>query len=113
MDHIMYVDCPYRTDNNGNLIKEGINPKVVEIIMELKDYAAKLNKCSDGIQKLIYVLEINLIKFPKADWIDKNRSKLRNEVWTISELKVSLGDTDEERKEKLLIGAKLMELIES
>lgn len=113
MENIIFIDCPYRTDAHGRLMSQGININIANAIVDIKNDAMQFNKYSESLYRLIYTLEKNLIKFPKDNWLDKNRNKLRDEVWTLPELKVGLSDTDEDKKRKLILGAKLMELIES
>ena len=109
----MTVDCPYHIDANGNLKSSTANIEAVNGLYELKNMAMKLDSKSIVLDGLIYVLEVNLVRFPNPDWLSENRKKLRENIFSMPDLKVLDTDTSEVKNQKLIIAAKLIELIDA
>ena len=109
--NIRYVNCPYRTDENGKFVDKGIDKRLVSKLYDIKILVNRLEKKGDWLNSLIYDLEVNFIKCPNADWLNENRKELINTVCLMPELEILSTDTPKEVELKLVLGAKLIELI--
>lgn len=105
------IDCMYRTDENGNLMSEKVSHQVVRAIYDIKSYARQIEKRSDTLNNLIRELELHLLRVPSSAWLEENRERLLIDICLIPDLDILLEDCEEIRVKKMLLGAKLIELI--
>lgn len=71
-------------------------------------------KCDNlYLTELIKELKVNLSREDSKNWLKENRKEFRDTVYLMSVLDPLSTDSEEVRTGKLLIGAKLIEIIES
>lgn len=83
------------------------------MVIEVEDLVAHI-KCNNFyLNELIKELKVNLSRSDFKTWLKENRKEFRDTVYLMSALDPLSTDSDEMRTKKLLIGAKLIEIIES
>lgn len=87
-----------------------------ETVQALEEVVRRVKhiKCdSPYLVQLLYDLTENLRSENSSLWLKENREALRNSVYLMSELDPISTDSMKIRTEKLIIGAKLIEVIEA
>lgn len=100
--------CPNWISIDARACKE-----IISTLAEVEKMVAHI-KCDDPyLIDLIRELKINLSKANFKAWLKKKRNEFRDTVYLMSALDPLSTDSDEICKEKLLIGVKLIEIIEA
>lgn len=90
-----------------------VSEHTIKTFFEVEEMAKHI-QCEDKFFKqLLRELRFYLFRSYSSIWLKKNREELRDTVYLLSALDPLSSDPDEVCAEKLLIGAKLIEIIES
>ena len=90
-----------------------VSKETVQTFEEVVRRVKRIKCDSPYLSQLLYELNINLRSENSALWLKENRKSLRDSVYLMSELDPMSTDSNNVRTEKLLIGAKLIEVIEA
>ncbi len=92
---------------------EQVSKYVLKTFFEVEEMATHLQCEDEYFKQLLRELKFYLTKPYSGIWLKENRKELRETVYLMSALDPLSTDSDEICNDKLLMGAKLIEIIES
>lgn len=107
------AEVTFRTIECPHWIPTRVSYKTVQTLEEVIKRVRRIKCDSPYLSQLLYDLNENLKSENSALWLKENRKELRNSVYLMSELDPISTDSSKLRTEKLIIGAKLIEVIEA
>ena len=107
------AEVTFRTIECPHWIPARVSYKAVQTLEEVIKRVRRIKCDSPYLSQLLYDLNENLKSENSALWLKENRKELRNSVYLMSELDPISTDSSKLRTEKLIIGAKLIEVIEA
>lgn len=90
-----------------------VSRETIQTFEEITRRVKRIKCDSPYLSQLLHDLSENLKSENSALWLKENRKELRNSVYLMSELDPISTDSSKLRTEKLIIGAKLIEVIEA
>lgn len=109
--NVKFVSCPYCIDMDGQNMNKEAEPKIINSLYKIKELAIKIRGENHNLNNFISLLEMNLVRYPIPDWLEKNKKELRTCIVNISELCISDEDTDETKENKIELRTMLLELL--
>ncbi len=113
LEDFIMAEVTFRTIECPHWIPARVSYKTVQTLEEVTKRVRRIKCDSPYLSQLLYDLNENLKSENSALWLKENRKELRNSVYLMSELDPISTDSSKLRTEKLIIGAKLIEIIEA